>query len=223
MKQKIKWSDISKYRNEFFGLAIISIMVLHYFEHVPQAEYIHLSVFKNVARVYCSVIGSVGVDIFLFLSGFGISYSLKKKPNILNFYVKRFIRVGVPYLVLGGIYWVINDFFILHKSIFTFFYDYTTVSFWIEGNRAFWYISLICILYLFSPVVYLTGKKGMIIASIISIIFSIEIYFVFPETFYNIEIAILRIPIYFIGMFCSFFATDEKKIDLNFITWGGRH
>lgn len=211
--KRIRWNDISKYRNEIFGLAIISIMVLHYLEYVPQAEYIHLASFKNAARVYCSVIGSVGVDIFLFLSGFGISYSLTKKPDILNFYGKRFIRVLVPYLVLGGIYWIIKDFIILHENVLTFFYDYTLISFWIDGNRTFWYISLIWILYLLSPFVYSTGKTGMITVSILSIIMSIGIYLFFSKVFYNIEIAILRVPVYFIGMLCSLFANDGKTVN----------
>ena len=212
--KKIKWSDISKYREELFGLAIISIMVSHYFENVSQATYVDMTILKIVARIYNGSIGSVGVDIFLFLSGFGIYYSLMKKPFLLDFYYKRTLRVIVPYLVLGGIFWIIRDLIILQESILRFLYDYSLLSFWGEGERAYWYISLICILYLVSPLVYSYGKKGMVIASIISLVFSIGIYFISLEIFYQIEIAILRIPIYFIGMYCAELACDDKEVNI---------
>ena len=62
--QKIKWNNISKYREELFDLAIISIMVFHYFENVALATYVDMTILKIVARIYNASIGSVGVDIF---------------------------------------------------------------------------------------------------------------------------------------------------------------
>lgn len=42
--------------------------------------------------------GNWGVDVFLLLSGFGICHSMSKSPSDGDFYLKRFVRVGVPYL-----------------------------------------------------------------------------------------------------------------------------
>lgn len=33
MKAKYSWGELSKYRNELFGLAIIQILIFHYFEN----------------------------------------------------------------------------------------------------------------------------------------------------------------------------------------------
>lgn len=139
-REKIKWQDISKYRGELFGLSIISIIVFHYFEGVANAIYTGRFL-KLVAFVYNGIIGSTGVDVFLFLSGFGIYYSLSKKPTIIAFYAKRLRRVAFPYLIVGGIFWTIKDLIIENQSIIEFVYDYSLLSFWGEGTRAFWYIS----------------------------------------------------------------------------------
>lgn len=100
MKQ-VGWKDISAYRNELFGLSILSIMLFHYFEGVAGAEYASQTL-KQIAKVYNGAIGSVGVDIFLFLSGFGIWYALSRKPGTIKFYTKRIRRVLIPYIIMGG-------------------------------------------------------------------------------------------------------------------------
>ena len=66
----LKWSDISLYREELFGLVIISIVIFHYFEGVAGADYVGTTL-KKVAMVFNGAIGSVGVDIFVLLSGLG--------------------------------------------------------------------------------------------------------------------------------------------------------
>ena len=216
----MKWNDISKYRSELFGLAIISIILLHYFELVLGADYIQSSSFKILSKLYTSVIGSVGVDIFIFLSGFGIYYSLKKSPAIADFFRKRFNRVIIPYLILGTLFWIIRDLIILKQNILTFVYDFSLLSFWFEGERAFWYVSLICCLYIISPIVYSKGKVIILAFCLASVGLSIISYFISPSVFYNIEIALCRIPLYFLGMICAELSIEYKAINEKML-WGG--
>ena len=42
---------------------------------------------------------SIGVDIFVFLSGFGLSYSVSRK-SLLDFYLSRFSKITFLYLTL---------------------------------------------------------------------------------------------------------------------------
>lgn len=94
------WKDVSKYRNELFGLSIFSIMIFQYFEGVAGEGYANQAL-KQIAKVFNGAIGSVGVDIFLFLSRFGIWYSLSKHPGLFDFYAKRIRRVLIPYFIMG--------------------------------------------------------------------------------------------------------------------------
>ena len=64
-----KWSDISKYRNELFGLSIISIIIFHYFEEVNVAGNAG-GLLSILTKLYYAALGSVGVDVFLFLVHF---------------------------------------------------------------------------------------------------------------------------------------------------------
>ncbi len=208
----LQWKQISEYRNELFGLSVIGIMIFHYFEGVAGADYVSRPI-KEIAAAFNGVIGSVGVDIFLFLSGFGIWYALKKRPRIIDFYIKRIRRVLIPYLVMGGLFWIVKDFLITHVSVSKFFYDLTLLSFWGSGVRTFWYISLICILYLFSPAVFAKGRKAYFSIGAASVIISVSLYCLNRTVFSHVEIATLRIPVYFLGMYCAELA--DQKINIS--------
>lgn len=210
--KNVSWNQISEYRNELFGLSIISIMVFHYFEGVAGADYISRPM-KVIALAFNGAIGSVGVDIFLFLSGFGIWYALKKRPQVIDFYIKRIRRVLIPYLVMGGVFWIVKDFIITPASVSKFLYDLTLLSFWGSGVRTFWYISLICILYLLSPVLFEKGRKAYIYIGVASVIITIYLYFLNRTIFTHVEIATLRIPVYLFGMYCADLA--DQKIEIS--------
>lgn len=95
-----KWSEISNYRGEIFGILLISIILFHYFEGVTVSvgtrKFLTL-----LAFLFKGAIGNVEVDVFLFLSGYGIFYSLSRKPGLIAFYIKVIERVVIPYLIVG--------------------------------------------------------------------------------------------------------------------------
>ena len=94
---------LSKYRVELMGLAAISIIICHAVGNNVMMP--------NSLRWVCGF-GQNGVDVFLFLSGFGMWYSLENMSknnelNVLMWYRKRFIRLLVPYLIISVPYYLL--------------------------------------------------------------------------------------------------------------------
>ena len=195
------WRDVSTYRGELFGVAILSIVLYHYFMVFNNTEAPN-AVLRVISKFYNSAVSSVGVDIFIFLSGFGLYYSLSRGGKLTTYYRKSVYRVVVPYLVCGLIYWGIIDFVFLHVSIRQFLLDYSLLSFWISGTETLWYISFITILYIISPFIYrMTNDTLMLVIGVLcSFGLIILCYFAAPDFFHNIERALQRLPYFLIGM-----------------------
>lgn len=81
---KLGLSLLSTYRGALMGVAIIWVMLHH-------LTYPDIPILKHVMEI-----GYGDVDIFLFLSGFGLYFSLSKSvgviylPNIAKYYKKGF-------------------------------------------------------------------------------------------------------------------------------------
>lgn len=88
MNKKNSLSSISKYRSPIMGMAIIWVVMFHYRLQAPI-----LSVISNY--------GYAGVDFFMFLSAFGLYYSMSKNDNVMMFYKKRFLRIFPTYFIIG--------------------------------------------------------------------------------------------------------------------------
>ena len=82
---------LSKYRKEFMGVATICILLCH------TSAYANL---PGVIIAICNLL-IIGVGLFLFLSGFGLYYSLVKLNNdrgsLVKWYSHRYLRIGIPY------------------------------------------------------------------------------------------------------------------------------
>ena len=155
--------NISKYRGELFGLAIIEIIIFHYFETLL-AVGVTNSLLKLISKAYVYVLGSIGVEVFLFLSGMGIAFSLSKKHTLFSFYRDRAKRLLLPYAVIGLVFWIVRDFIILKNGVVTFILDFTLISFWVKGTGTLWYMAFIILMYAVSPAVKVCcdklGKKS---------------------------------------------------------------
>ena len=215
----VNWYLLSKYRKELFGLSIISIMIFHFFEDIQNSDTTGAVV--RIASLYNSFIGSIGVEIFIFLSGVGLYFSLNKNDSVLKFYRKRIKRVIIPYLLYGALFWIVKDIVILHESIFSFMFDYTLVSFWINGNRNLWYIALIIILYLICPLLYRLLKgdnKFRTLNAFILVILPIVLInlcsMISQNIYDNIEIAFYRVPVFVLGLYYGDKVLKKKKIDV---------
>lgn len=200
------WYILSRFRDELFGIAIISIMIFHYFEDVANAKPGGIS--GEIAFFYNTVFGSIGVEMFLFLSGMGLCFSMKKDPHAGAFYRKRLKRLLLPYALCGLVFWGLKDLVILKEGLKAFFMDFSLLSFWMKGVKTLWYIALLAPLYLLYPVLYFcfSGKKPvrmMCFAVLLSASIALPFWLKadYPEVFKHTEIAFFRVPVFLCGAY----------------------
>lgn len=80
------FNNISKYRSSLMGIAMLSVFLFHSMgDWMP--PFIH-----NIAAN-----GAIGVDVFLFLSSIGLTYSITKNPSVTAFYKRRVLRIMPTY------------------------------------------------------------------------------------------------------------------------------
>lgn len=213
----INWSLLSKYRNELYGFSILWIILFHGLLTKPSALSKEFSVLTGLIKH-----GNCGVEIFLFLSGICLYYSMKNEFNIKTFYVKRIKRIVIPFLLIDGIYWFYNC-IILKNDFLVFIKNITFYSFWFEGYRLVWFIALILPLYIFYPLLFkyvLNNDKinrfFYIIFMCVAVYFSCVILKYFePKYFKMIEIALTRIPVFLLGAYCGILVYENRIMTSN--------
>lgn len=90
-KQRIEYIDFAK------GFAILSIVLFHF-------------CYPYVSGMWSKVvmIGGTGIQMFFFLSGFGLGLS-SQKTGIYYFYKKRFIKILLPYYLIIVLIYFVNS------------------------------------------------------------------------------------------------------------------
>ena len=90
----IELANISRYRGELMGIAMIFIFLFH----VALPRY---NMFFGLRRI-----GNIGVDMFLFLSGVGLWFSWMKHPSVKRFFKRRYLRVYPAWLIISCLYYI---------------------------------------------------------------------------------------------------------------------
>ena len=159
----------------------------------------------------------MGVDIFLFLSAIGLCKSMGKNNTVI-FYLHRFNRVLLPFLMIAIPFFVWLDLLYLKDGIGQLFLNVTTINYWLTGNHPTWYIAFILIMYLLFPLLYQWDRKTGHISTICLIFFSIVAEFVMYKAgcyLYNTsERALSRIPVFLIGLLTAPLALSNRRIPL---------
>ena len=129
------------------GIAILIVVYGHFFYyHSGLKDYTQL----NITMWY--TVGSV--DIFVFLSGFGIYHSLSKKDDPLRFFQRRMSRLLPSYLPFILIYCAFS-LAVGWMNRFQALGNLTTFGWWAQqGGQFNWYIPTIIGMYLISPLFY---------------------------------------------------------------------
>lgn len=184
-------STISKYRTVLMGIATLWIAFLH-----AQMW------FRNPILATFKFTGHNGVDVFLFLSGFGLYYAYQKTQGI-EFLKRRFLRiipVFIPVAIARIIYY--------HYNAQNAFYLLTTLAFWITHDRSMWYISMIVVLYLFTPF-YLKYcfKDREIKCTILAIIIAFVVSFFFLDKSQLLFFG--RVPIFLLGIYFGYLSHKD--------------
>lgn len=197
MKRDFSLNLISKYRSALMGFAILWIMFFH-------AE---LQTDSPIAK-FVLEIGYGGVDIFLFLSGFGLYYSCSHKWNGPKpYYKRRFKRILPTFWIVLLLIFLIQGPYSL-KGLAVLGAKCTTLGLWLPFiPMDLWYISLICLLYAIYPIFYkyYTSNPKTTIVGVMSLLFILISIYVLKNigSDHNglLILALSRFPIFFIGSF----------------------
>ena len=138
---------VSKYRTELMGIAIILIMLSYSNVVIP------VSALSNGYNTVKSI-AQGGVDIFLFLSGLGCYYSLKKHGSVLSFYVRRIVRIFPTYLLIVPfriVVDVLEDGYTPLGAV----RRYSLISFFLDGTLVTWFLAGLILLYFLFPLMYI--------------------------------------------------------------------
>lgn len=206
------------------GIAILGVSFLH------ACVWADINIEDSILGRFFTFFAKIAyTEGFLFLSGFGLYYSFYKDKHLREFYIKRFNRVllpyvlmSIPFLMLGFLYGDITMSKIILKVL--------TLYFWFYGNDGMWYISISAVLYFLFPYVYkfvFLQKEEKFVSR--RILFLIIVYVVLlfilykcsPNYYKLIEIGVTKGPIFFIGIFVGYLSYKGKKYNLKHIAFLG--
>lgn len=211
MNRKINTTLISQYRNVLFGIATIFVLLTHSSEFMwPDRLLIIPKILQQ---------GSMGVDIFLFLSGMGLFFSMSKGTGIGDFYRKRCMRIMPTYFLIAVPGFAILDLIIKHAGWKQFLENVTSISYWKNGGHELWYVPFILALYLCYPLIFklLNSKRFhkyiyVLIAGLI--VLNIILLFQTPEFYGKWERSLSRIPVFLIGCEMATRIYNKREVSL---------
>ncbi|WP_258237607.1 MULTISPECIES: acyltransferase family protein [Arcobacteraceae] len=162
--------------NELKGLGILTVVFAHFaYMKVTNSEFLFP----------LSIIAGVGVDLFLFMSGFGLTVGMLKKPmKAVDFYKKRVIKIFIPFWIALIIMFIADAIFMdktysigyVIKSMLGFF---PTADGFGDVNSPFWYITWMIMFYLLYPLFFFKDRPwltALILAVIATIIGTFNIF-----------------------------------------------
>lgn len=150
---KTHFSD-SYHRPYFMGLGIILVFIYHLYVFTSGYEKIDISILKNLFAN-----GYFGVDLFFFLSTYGLSYSYEKY-TIKDFYYRRFKRIFPTYIVFLLVCVLLfksTNLIEIGKYVacsITGFASLKSATYQVE-----WYTPSLLLVYLAFPLMYMVSEK----------------------------------------------------------------
>lgn len=157
-----------------------------------------------------SILAGVGVNIFLFVSGFGLTFSaLKKEQSIIGFYKKRLEKLLIPFWITLIIFFIadlfiLNRYYSLNYIVQSFFGFFPRADLFIDIDSPLWYFTAILFYYLIFPLVFI--KRFPIISAILIYILSLELLNInLPINKDVINIYKLHIVAFPLGIVLSYF------------------
>jgi len=151
------------------GISIIAVILIHttyflYSEYIETNSIIAINLINNISRF--------AIPVFLFTSGLLLKPFIWNKKYIFNFYFSKFIRIGIPYILVNLVLWQIgyNNSTPLWKLLIT-------------GDMAvpFYFIPVLFQLYILYPLLDYIAKLSSQYLLLGSLMISILSFFI-PDT-----------------------------------------
>lgn len=191
---------ISKHRNAFMGIGTILIV----FFHAPIPVQIGNSLF-HIMKQRCFI----GVDMFLFLSGFGLYYSILKNDK-KQFYIRRFKRI-YPSFCITTLFFCL----LFKDTLKVTIIKLSTLGYWVGLPFFAWYISAIIAFYLFFPYYITLFKKKPLLITALFLIGGIIITIPTYLFVHDLRIGFFsRIPIFVLGVYWGYL-NNAYSFDIN--------
>ena len=213
--------QVSGVRSYLMGLACLWVTLYH-------SKYLNLfnSVLLNKTRLLGIVtrieaIGNCAVDLFFFLSGFGLYFSytrlLESEPHpTRTFYIRRYRRIIPTVLIVTLLTYGLMEVEDLANWFgYVFLYGFLTPNLE-RGN--FWYFSFTIVLYMVFPLVYqaIRGKRG-ILGMLAIILSSVALSAILSRVAVNYfymrgHLMLGRIPVFVLGAYMGKLCLRHQKV-----------
>ena len=148
--ERTVFSLISAQRSALMGFAALWIVVFHVwrpvFDGVPGLEQ---------AEDYARTFGYYGVDMFFFLSGMGLVFSIDKH-SLGGFYYRRLQKLALPYVAVGLARLGLERFRL--RRLLALWTGYTVLT--ETMYRYLWFVQGIALLYLLFPLYYAPLRRS---------------------------------------------------------------
>lgn len=195
----LSWEIVSKYRPQLMLLSILWVIAFHF---TPP----HLTFYNAFQSIGCG-----GVDVFMFLSGFGLCYSYYKRDSVslISFYKRRLVKILPIYF-----FCIITFGIIRGLDISDILWQLTCLGFWIGKPSYDWYVPSILLLYFTFPFfVRLSKKFGIrtiaVLAPLIGLIPTFLFIYLGKGTWILFT---ARIPLFFMGCYAGWMLEQRKEI-----------
>lgn len=181
-KQKNQQFFSEAVSRELKGLAILAIVFAHIGYYLSSDTRFLFPL---------SILAGVGVNLFLFLSGFGLTMSsLRKNLTVMQFYQRRLLKLFIPMWVVLAILYIM-DHFILGKSYSSTYIGGSILGLFLHANlyedvnSPLWYFTFILFYYLIYPLVF-RKNNYWISAFIVYVLSFVFVKYAPPGLFFNV-------------------------------------
>lgn len=203
---------LSKYRSTIMGVTIFGLLLYHFCFNVDKAIFEPLNIFIPMSWPI--------VNLFIFVSGFGIYISLSKvSTTYAGFMGKRALRLLPSYFPVIIVY-IIDKVLTEGMTVREIVANLTLTAYFNDYNHQFnWYTPVIFLFYIISPAIYYflnkNGKRlrNLIILIIVAVVINIGCY---DEVIYT---SLARLPLYMYGMYLGAKHVDNKDDSENNKGW----
>ena len=210
---------IGKYRAVLMGTAILCIL----FCHLDLVQRKHGLPVSGLGMASSAL--TMGVDIFMFLSGFGLYCSFSRKKPPYGQYVKHRVSKLLPsYLAIAGTVYLVKYAIIDREGILSFFKRLFFVPWFAEGVTHGWFILAILVFYLVFPLIYrLVETIGRMkwrfavwgICAAGYCLLAQAGKRIDPTQYKHFMIAIERFPVFVFGAICGqLFKREDKEVPM---------
>ncbi len=190
------YGSLVKNRNAIFGFSILYIVLYH----------------SEVWPIFGR--GFIGVDVFLFLSAFGLCFSLEKH-TVLNFYLRRLNRI-YPLFVISNIFkWGIESWQGVKVGLWNTICDISGITFLgVGGTHLLWFIPSLMILYILTPPLHHIFSKFKNSAFYVIATLSLVVMMLFRNMDWHYACLVSRVPIFTLGLLYYIQKGDICKLSI---------